>query len=457
VTTRRPPKERVPIVNLIRRSRRVNSKKEKDTLGRNDETRIGSSTVLVQTPHCMIEENLGKLPLRSKSTLSQSSTCSETKSEVTPNRMVLPEENSVSQGQFLPKVIIQEIVEESYCDSVVPRSNTFLVEAKLENDTLSHPNIIPLEIKGIPKKSAPFSSGRVEPGASKVNELSSLVNEQPSDDIKSLSHENPPENTEKNCPVISTDSNSNEMDIDHSKVSQSPARCKSNNHTSGKSAVQRRRKGDSGAPNTRVLRSRISPKTSDSSVVPEKRLSKKSFSKRNITPVITPRLRFVRNDNPKLPQNTKVRDVDFTPQKGNQEISHSSILLPLNAGKTRKGKKKAVVRSPPITKIKKQKLPVIPKRPVNVPHFYNKVVKWKDDPDLKYFFVIYFDTERKLLKLCPLYRQGIFTGKRIGRTRWKVKVDGNIFLEEAEKFKIVPTQVVAKTPFVAGETWDVLD
>jgi len=175
-------------VNLIRRSRRVNSKKEKDTLGRNDETRIGSSTVLVQTPHCMIEENLGKLPLRSKSTLSQSSTCSETKSEVTPNRMVLPEENSVSQGQFLPKVIIQEIVEESYCDSVVPRSNTFLVEAKLENDTLSHPNIIPLEIKGIPKKSAPFSSGRVEPGASKVNELSSLVNEQPSDDIKSLSH-----------------------------------------------------------------------------------------------------------------------------------------------------------------------------------------------------------------------------------------------------------------------------
>merc|ERR1712232_1164718 len=90
-------------------------------------------------------------------------------------------------------------------------------------------------------------------------------------------------------------------------------------------------------------------------------------------------------------------------------------------------------------------------------NFFNKVVQRKGE-EKKYYFVLYFDITEMILQLCPLYKQGIFTGKRSGRTRWKIVQCNNQILhnERADMYEIISTQMVAKTPFVANETWDIL-
>eukprot|EP00547_Thalassionema_nitzschioides_P002931 CAMPEP_0194201966 /NCGR_PEP_ID=MMETSP0156-20130528/2110_1 /TAXON_ID=33649 /ORGANISM="Thalassionema nitzschioides, Strain L26-B" /LENGTH=951 /DNA_ID=CAMNT_0038927319 /DNA_START=131 /DNA_END=2986 /DNA_ORIENTATION=- len=126
--------------------------------------------------------------------------------------------------------------------------------------------------------------------------------------------------------------------------------------------------------------------------------------------------------------------------------------------KTRLGKKlRETNKSPPIREIKKQKPPSSPECPPNELNFFNKVVKRKKSSNEHYYYVLNFDVDKMLLKICPLYRQGVFIGKRSGRTRWKLEVNNKILHETAENFEIVPTQMVAKTPFVANETWDILD
>merc|ERR1711862_994331 len=190
---------------------------------------------------------------------------------------------------------------------------------------------------------------------------------------------------------------------------------------------------------------------------PDKKIGHEFSTGRRISPRRYP------NNNKNCEALMEMRDKsksDLILQEGTQKTLETNAVAVSSSstGKTRSGRRQMEMNGDtPITEVKKQKLPPLPKRPENVPHFYNKVVKWKDTSDLIFYFVLHFDTEKMLLKLCPLYRQGIFIGKRSGRTRWKLQVDSKIFLVKAEKFEIVSTQMVAKTPFVANETWDILD
>merc|ERR1712232_729845 len=138
-----------------------------------------------------------------------------------------------------------------------------------------------------------------------------------------------------------------------------------------------------------------------------------------------------------------------------EEVKQKS---PLNAGKKR------ICQKPldnsddtPLSEAKKQKAPPMPNRPVDKLNFFNKVVKRKGSSSKDYYYVLHFDMKGMCVKLCPLHEQGIFTGKRSGRTRWKLNGNSKIFLDAAEKFEIIATQMVAKTPFVVNETWDILD
>lgn len=136
----------------------------------------------------------------------------------------------------------------------------------------------------------------------------------------------------------------------------------------------------------------------------------------------------------------------------------SCDTTPANAVKTRRGNKSCETnKSPPINEMKKQKNPASPECYASESNFFNKVVKRKGSLDEKYYFVLNFNTDKMFLKICPLYKQGVFIGKRSGRTRWKLDVKSKILHETARKFEIVPTQMVAKTPFVANETWDILE
>jgi len=136
----------------------------------------------------------------------------------------------------------------------------------------------------------------------------------------------------------------------------------------------------------------------------------------------------------------------------------SCDTIPVNAVKTRRGNKSCETnKSPPINEMKKQKNPTSPECYASESNFFNKVVKRKGSLNEKYYYVLNFDTDKMFLKICPLFKQGVFIGKRSGRTRWKLDVKSKILHERARKFEIVPTQMVAKTPFVANETWDILD
>jgi hypothetical protein len=53
-------------------------------------------------------------------------------------------------------------------------------------------------------------------------------------------------------------------------------------------------------------------------------------------------------------------------------------------------------------------------------------------------------------------QDGAFDGKRSGRLMWKADVQKNSFNSDADKFEIVRTHVVTKSPFVANERWDIL-
>ena len=51
--------------------------------------------------------------------------------------------------------------------------------------------------------------------------------------------------------------------------------------------------------------------------------------------------------------------------------------------------------------------------------------------------------------------RGVLTGKRIGRPRYQCQMDHKFSIVEAEKFYIVPSAMIMKTPIVAQEAWDI--
>lgn len=110
----------------------------------------------------------------------------------------------------------------------------------------------------------------------------------------------------------------------------------------------------------------------------------------------------------------------------------------------------------PDLSVKKQKVPPIPKRLAKEQHFFNRVVKLKGSRTCNYFYVLHFDVKKMVLEVIPMTQDGVLDGKRSGRPMWKAQVQKRSSLLDADKFEIVRTQVVTKSPFVANERWDIL-
>jgi hypothetical protein len=110
----------------------------------------------------------------------------------------------------------------------------------------------------------------------------------------------------------------------------------------------------------------------------------------------------------------------------------------------------------PSLSLKKQKIPPIPKRLAKEQHFFNKVVKLKGSSTTNYFYVLHFDVKKMVLEVIPMTQDGVFDGKRSGRPMWKAHVQKSSVNSDADKFEIVRTHVVTKSPFVANERWDIL-
>lgn len=108
-------------------------------------------------------------------------------------------------------------------------------------------------------------------------------------------------------------------------------------------------------------------------------------------------------------------------------------------------------------------------------YYYNKVVTPKLGKidhlahKSKYYFVLNFDEDVKLIRLIPLYRRGTFKGKREGREKWKAIIlpkhdaDENKWLKSmdvittpASNWDIVASYMVTKCSSVGEESWDVL-
>jgi len=120
--------------------------------------------------------------------------------------------------------------------------------------------------------------------------------------------------------------------------------------------------------------------------------------------------------------------------------------------------------------LRKQIIPTGYRCPKNE-YYYNKVVTPKSNRNIyrtKYFFVINFDVETSLIRLIPLFVNGVFKGKREGRPKWKANVlprleaDEESYLKSMDvitstssEWKIVKAFAVTKCVSVQGESWDI--
>ena len=93
-------------------------------------------------------------------------------------------------------------------------------------------------------------------------------------------------------------------------------------------------------------------------------------------------------------------------------------------------------------------------------HFYNKVVKPKRGGK-KYYFVLNYNEDHDLLRLVPIVAgKNKLTGQREGRPRYQCVVgdtDENFLTVNSSDYRIVPSTMVMKTPFIVQEAWDVED
>jgi len=127
------------------------------------------------------------------------------------------------------------------------------------------------------------------------------------------------------------------------------------------------------------------------------------------------------------------------------------------------------------TPLRKQKIINMYRDPKKI-YFFNKVVTPKEDKvrefthTSKYFFVLNYNEETKMIRVIPLNRKGTFKGKREGRQKWKATVlereckdditywkSMGIFTSSCSNWNIVPAYMVTKCSSVAEESWDIFD
>jgi len=124
--------------------------------------------------------------------------------------------------------------------------------------------------------------------------------------------------------------------------------------------------------------------------------------------------------------------------------------------------------------LRKQKIANMYRDPKKT-YYYNKVVTPKklDTTDSyayksRYYFVLNFEEDVKLIRVIPLFRKGTFKGKREGREKWKANilakndVDENKWLKSmdvitapASNWEIVDSYMVTKCSSVGEESWDI--
>jgi hypothetical protein len=117
------------------------------------------------------------------------------------------------------------------------------------------------------------------------------------------------------------------------------------------------------------------------------------------------------------------------------------------------------------TTLKKQKVLSYPRNRI---HYYNRVVRRNisntdrtaafksiDNDEDTYYFVLEYNEEKGLICIVPMIVGGVLTGKRSGRPRYQCVMDHKFMVEEADKFYIVPSAMIMKTPYVAQEAWDI--
>eukprot|EP00521_Asterionellopsis_glacialis_P006045 CAMPEP_0195280628 /NCGR_PEP_ID=MMETSP0707-20130614/239_1 /TAXON_ID=33640 /ORGANISM="Asterionellopsis glacialis, Strain CCMP134" /LENGTH=822 /DNA_ID=CAMNT_0040339403 /DNA_START=314 /DNA_END=2782 /DNA_ORIENTATION=- len=112
------------------------------------------------------------------------------------------------------------------------------------------------------------------------------------------------------------------------------------------------------------------------------------------------------------------------------------------------------------TSIRKQKIAHSPKSTPSRTYYYNKVVKakrHKSGSAYKYHFVLNYNEEAEKIRIVPLIRKGVLTGKRQGRPRFKAAVSHTPLTASALDYKVIPAYMVTKTAIVANETWDILE
>jgi hypothetical protein len=114
-----------------------------------------------------------------------------------------------------------------------------------------------------------------------------------------------------------------------------------------------------------------------------------------------------------------------------------------------------------VKNVRKQRLISIPKTIPREQQFFNKVVKPKGSTSKDYYFVLHYDHDSASMRLAELKKQGLLTGKREGRTRYKVIFEGKdrstIKDVKPSGYEIVPSYIVTKTAMVDLETWDILE
>jgi hypothetical protein len=123
--------------------------------------------------------------------------------------------------------------------------------------------------------------------------------------------------------------------------------------------------------------------------------------------------------------------------------------------------------------LRKQKIANMYRDPRKV-YYYNKVVMPKPDDKYpyksKYYFVLDYQEDIKMIRLIPIYKTGTFKGKREGREKWKANVlkrktsdedkkylkSMDVITAPCSKWDIVPSFMVTKCSSVAEESWDIL-
>lgn len=119
--------------------------------------------------------------------------------------------------------------------------------------------------------------------------------------------------------------------------------------------------------------------------------------------------------------------------------------------------------------LRKQKIKSYPRLP-GVDHYYNRVVRHANSPTddgSVLFFVLNFDIKKDLLLIVPMSHRGVLTGKREGRDRYQLVIDGgddddatsasthNFSIVPRGEYDVVRSAMVMKTPIIYQEAWDV--